>query len=110
MSWLYLAGTGIYDSIRGEAQRVKLAKTLGIKSAGSRLYLLDEPTSGLSRSDIERLEAVLNELADGKNTIVIIEHNIEFIAAISDYLIDQGSVAGNKGGSSFIQGDRGSCI
>ena len=83
MSWLYLAGTGIYDSIRG---------------------------SGLSGSDIERLEAVLNELVDGKNTIVIIEHNIEFIAAISDYLIDQGSVAGNKGGSSFIQGDRGSCI
>lgn len=74
------------------------------------MYLLDEPTSGLSRSDIERLEAVLNELADGKNTIVIIEYNIEFIAAISDYLIDLGSVAGDKGRSSFIQGDRGSCI
>ena len=74
------------------------------------MYLLDEPTSGLSRSDIERLEAVLNELADGKNTIVIIEYNIEFIAAISDYLIDLGSVAGDKGRARFIQGDRGSCI
>lgn len=89
----------------GEAQRVKLAKALGTKSTGNGLYLLDEPTSGLSESDIERLKAVLNELADGKNTVILIEHNLEFITAISDYMIDLGSVAGNEGGTTVIQGD-----
>ena len=80
----------------GEAQRIKLAKCLGAKSNGKNLYILDEPTSGLNQSDIELFEKVLIRLSENNETIIIIEHNIEFISHISDYLIDLGTVAGQK--------------
>ena len=89
----------------GEAQRIKLAKYLGLSSKGNSLYILDEPTSGLNERDINRLIDVINRLADNGETIVIIEHNIEFIARIADYLIDLGSIAGNAGGKTVIEGD-----
>ena len=89
----------------GEAQRIKLAKYLGLSSKGNSLYILDEPTSGLSANDICRLISVINRLAKNGETIVIIEHNIEFIAAIADYLIDLGDTAGNAGGETVIEGD-----
>lgn len=89
----------------GEAQRIKLAKYLGLSSKGNSLYILDEPTSGLNERDINRLIDVINRLADNGETIVIIEHNIEFITRIADYLIDLGSIAGNAGGKTVIEGD-----
>ncbi len=69
---------------------------MGAKSNGKNLYILDEPTSGLNQSDIELFEKVLIRLSENNETIIIIEHNIEFISHISDYLIDLGTVAGQK--------------
>ena len=88
----------------GEAQRIKLAKYLGLSSKGNALYILDEPTSGLNQEDIELLCTTINRLADQNETIVIVEHNAEFIARIADYLVDLGSVAGIAGGNIVIQG------
>ena len=88
----------------GEAQRIKLAKVLGTKSTGTNIYLLDEPTSGLNERDIKRLENILNKLTNTGETIIIIEHNLEFIGNIADYIIDLGNVAGNKGGCQILQG------
>lgn len=87
----------------GEAQRIKLAKCLGSKSFGNNLYILDEPTTGLNEKDIELLANILLKLQNNNETIIIIEHNIEFIAKISDYLIDLGCTAGDKGGTTVIQ-------
>ncbi len=89
----------------GEAQRIKLAKYLGLNSKGNSLYILDEPTSGLNEQDINRLIGVINRLVENGETIVIIEHNIEFISKIADYLIDLGSIAGNAGGETVVQGN-----
>lgn len=88
----------------GEAQRIKLAKALGIPSKGHNLYILDEPTSGLNEVDIKRFEDILFSLQKNKDTILIIEHNIEFIAKVSDYIIDFGTVGGNAGGDVAAQG------
>lgn len=88
----------------GEAQRIKLAKCLGIKSTGKNLYILDEPTSGLNDQDIVLIENILLRLRDENETILIIEHNIEFIARVADYLVDLGIIAGDKGGITVLQG------
>ena len=88
----------------GEAQRIKLAKALGVSSNGHNLYILDEPTSGLNNSDIEKFENILFALQNKHDTIIIIEHNIEFISKISDYIIDFGLVGGDKGGTIVSQG------
>lgn len=89
----------------GEAQRIKLAKYLGLNSKGESLYILDEPTSGLNGQDVDLLIEVINRLADNGKTIVIIEHNIEFITRIADYLIDLGDKAGKVGGETIIEGN-----
>ena len=88
----------------GEAQRIKLAKALGSISSGQNLYLLDEPTSGLNSSDIKKFETILFSLQERDETIVIIEHNIEFIAKTSDYVIDFGNLGGKLGGKIASQG------
>lgn len=88
----------------GEAQRIKLAKALGVSSKGHNLYILDEPTSGLNEVDIGRFESILLSLQKNNDTIIIVEHNIEFIAKISDYIIDFGTVGGNAGGKVAAQG------
>ena len=88
----------------GEAQRIKLAKALGSISSGRNLYLLDEPTSGLNSSDIEKFENILLSLQKQNETIIIIEHDIEFIAKISDYIIDFGKHGGHLGGEIVAQG------
>lgn len=88
----------------GEAQRVKLAKALSAASSGGNLYILDEPTSGLNSVDIERFIAVLRSLQNNKETIVIIEHNIDFIAKVADYVIDFGIHGGEAGGKIVAQG------
>lgn len=88
----------------GEAQRIKLAKALGSISSGQNLYLLDEPTSGLNSSDIKKFENILLSLQKQNETIIIIEHDIEFIAKISDYIIDFGKHGGHLGGEIVAQG------
>lgn len=88
----------------GEAQRIKLAKALGISSHGQNLYILDEPTSGLNEVDIEKFTKVLLSLQNKGETILIIEHNIEFIAKVADYIIDFGIYGGKEGGKIVVQG------
>ncbi len=81
----------------GEAQRVKLSSELSKRSTGKTLYLLDEPTTGLHFADVARLVTVLQRLVDRKNTVVVVEHNLEVIKC-ADYIIDLGPEGGDKGG------------
>ncbi len=81
----------------GEAQRVKLSKELSKRDTGNTLYILDEPTTGLHFADVKKLLAVIQRLTDHKNTIVVIEHNLDVIRC-ADYLIDMGPEGGIGGG------------
>ncbi len=81
----------------GEAQRLRLSRELGKRSAGDTLYILDEPTTGLHFVDIQRLLDVLNTLVDRGNTVLVIEHNLDVIKS-ADYLIDLGPEGGAQGG------------
>ena len=81
----------------GEAQRVKLSSELCKRSSGRTLYLLDEPTTGLHFADVAKLIAVLQRLVDRKNTVVVVEHNLEVIKC-ADYIIDLGPEGGDRGG------------
>ena len=87
----------------GEAQRVKLATELSRKSTGRTLYILDEPTTGLHTHDVAKLVNILKRLVDGKNTVVVIEHNLDVIK-VSDYVIDLGTCGGDKGGTVIAEG------
>lgn len=89
----------------GEAQRIKLAKALGALSGGQSLYILDEPTSGLNEIDITKFENVLFSLQEKGETILIIEHNLEFVANVADYIIDFGLYGGSLGGKIVAQGE-----
>jgi excinuclease ABC subunit A len=80
----------------GESQRINLAKSLGSSLVGS-LYVLDEPSIGLHPRDTERLIHVLKELRDLHNTIVVVEHDEDIIAA-GDHTIEIGPAAGRHGG------------
>ena len=82
----------------GEAQRVKLATELSRRSTGKTMYILDEPTTGLHTADVHRLCDILQRLAEGGNSVVIIEHNLDVIKT-ADYIIDLGPEGGNGGGS-----------
>ena len=88
----------------GEAQRVKLAKALSSSSNGRNLYILDEPTSGLNDADIDKFIQVLSSLQHNRETVIIIEHNVEFIAMVADYIIDFGIFGGEAGGKIVEQG------
>ena len=83
----------------GEAQRLKIARELigGAKSAGRKLYILDEPTTGLSGEDVAQLNEVLRRLVDAGNTLVVVEHDLDVVAA-ADWVVDMGPGAGAKGG------------
>ena len=81
----------------GEAQRIKLAAELNKRSTGKTLYLLDEPSVGLHWYDLDKLIKILQQLADQGNTILVIEHNLDFIK-IADYIIDLGPEGGVGGG------------
>ena len=81
----------------GEAERVKLAKELQKKATGKTLFVLDEPTTGLHTDDIKRLLAILQKIVDNKDTVVIIEHNLDVIK-VADYIIDLGPEGGATGG------------
>ena len=88
----------------GEAQRIKLAKALGQSKTGKNLYILDEPTSGLSKIDKEKLKKILLSIEKKGETIIMIEHNKEFISKVASYLIDFGTLAGDEGGVIFSEG------
>lgn len=87
----------------GEAQRVRLARELSKKSTGRTLYILDEPTTGLHLEDIRHLVEVLQRLVDMGNTVIVIEHNPDFIK-VADYIIDLGPEGGDKGGYLVAEG------
>lgn len=87
----------------GEAQRIKLATELQRQQHGNTLYILDEPTTGLHPSDVEKLMLQLKGLVTAGNTVIVVEHDMEVIAA-SDWVIDVGPGAGSKGGSIVAQG------
>lgn len=82
----------------GEAQRVKLASELSKRSTGKTIYILDEPTTGLHTADVHRLIDILQRLTDSGNTVVVIEHNLDFIKT-ADYVIDLGPEGGDNGGT-----------
>ena len=87
----------------GEAQRIKLSRELSKRSTGKTLYLLDEPTTGLHFADIEKLLEVLNRLVERKNTVVVIEHNLDVVKG-ADYVIDLGPEGGAGGGQVIATG------
>ena len=87
----------------GEAQRVKLATELSRRSTGKTVYILDEPTTGLHFADVHKLIEILHRLADGGNTVIVIEHNLDVIKT-ADYIIDIGPEGGDKGGTVIAQG------
>ena len=87
----------------GEAQRVKLATELSKRSTGKTVYILDEPTTGLHTADVKKLIEVLNELVEGGNTVIVIEHNLDVIKT-ADYIIDLGPEGGDGGGTIIAEG------
>ncbi len=87
----------------GEAQRIKLATELSKRDTGKTIYILDEPTTGLHFADVHKLVDILNRLASGGNTVVVIEHNLDVIKT-ADYLIDMGPEGGDGGGTVVATG------
>ncbi|HEY0289412.1 MAG TPA: excinuclease ABC subunit UvrA [Pseudomonas sp.] len=87
----------------GEAQRIKLATELQRSQRGATLYVLDEPTTGLHPCDVDRLLKQLNTLVDGGHTVIVVEHEMRVVAQ-SDWVIDIGPGAGDKGGCIVARG------
>jgi excinuclease UvrABC ATPase subunit len=84
----------------GEGQRLKLATEL--HKAGS-VYMMDEPTTGLHLSDIGRLMAIIDQLVDAGNTVILIEHHLDVIRQ-ADWIIDLGPEGGSAGGEILFEG------
>jgi excinuclease ABC subunit A len=87
----------------GEAQRVKLSTELSKRSSGKSIYILDEPTTGLHSFDVHNLITILQELVNGGNTVLVIEHNLHVIKS-ADYIIDLGPNGGIDGGNIVVCG------
>ena len=87
----------------GEAQRIKLATELSRRGTGRTIYILDEPTTGLHFADVHKLVDILHKLAEGGNTVVVIEHNLDVIKT-ADYIIDLGPEGGDGGGTVIAEG------
>ena len=93
----------------GEAQRIKLSKELSNKKRSNTLYILDEPTTGLHFHDIQNLLTILHRLVDNNNTVIVIEHNMDFVKT-SDWIIDIGPEASENGGKIIAEGDISSIL
>ena len=87
----------------GEAQRIKLSTELSKRSTGNTIYILDEPTTGLHFADVHKLVDILHRLAEGGNTVIVIEHNLDVIKT-ADYIIDMGPDGGDRGGEMIACG------
>jgi excinuclease ABC subunit A len=87
----------------GEAQRIKLATELQHTQHGANIYVIDEPTIGLHPADVDKLMVQLNALVDAGNTVIVAEHDMR-VAAASDWLIDMGPGAGDRGGRVVARG------
>ncbi|GAA2618202.1 excinuclease ABC subunit UvrA [Actinomadura fulvescens] len=87
----------------GEAQRIKLATELQRTRRSGVLYLLDEPTTGLHPADTDVLMRQLHALVDGGSTVVVVEHDLDVVAA-ADHVIDLGPGGGDEGGQIVAQG------
>ena len=87
----------------GEAQRLKLATELARRATGRTVYILDEPTTGLHFADIHKLLEVLMRLRDARNTLIVIEHNLE-VVKVADWVIDLGPEGGDAGGRIVCEG------
>ncbi|MBC7828268.1 MAG: excinuclease ABC subunit UvrA [Chitinophagaceae bacterium] len=87
----------------GEAQRIKLATELQRAQKGDTIYVLDEPTTGLHPADVEKLVVQLDGLVEAGNTIIVVEHDMQVVAA-SDWVIDIGPGAGEEGGHIVASG------
>jgi excinuclease ABC subunit A len=86
----------------GEAQRIQLATALG-GTLTAALYVLDEPSIGLHAADVSRLLRVMREIRDQGNTVVVVEHAPELVAA-ADHVVDLGPGAGRLGGRVVVEG------
>ena len=87
----------------GEAQRIKLSRELAKRATGQTFYILDEPSTGLHAADVKRLIAVIQQLVDNGNTVLVIEHNLDIIK-VADYIIDLGPEGGDAGGEVIATG------
>jgi excinuclease ABC subunit A len=87
----------------GEAQRIKLATELSRKSTGRTLYILDEPTIGLHFEDVRRLLGVLDSLVKKGNSVLVVEHNLDFVRS-ADWVIELGPEGGEEGGEIVFEG------
>ncbi len=87
----------------GEGQRLKLAKELMTNEGKHNLYLIDEPTTGLHPLDVENFLVLLNRMVDSGNTVIVVEHNQQLIAA-SDWIVDLGPEGGIHGGRVIAEG------
>src|SRR5438445_1850388 len=88
----------------GEAQRINLANQLGSQLVGT-LYVLDEPSIGLHMRDTTRLAELCHELAQAGNTVVVVEHDREFIGA-ADHIVELGPGSGERGGEIVFNGSQ----
>lgn len=87
----------------GEAQRIKISRELGKRSLPGALYILDEPTTGLHMHEVGKLISVLHTLVDRGASVIVIEHNLDVVAA-ADHVMDLGPGGGDNGGLIVAQG------
>ena len=87
----------------GKQRELNLLKNYRKSPTGKTLYVLDEPTTGLHSADIKKLLAILQKIVDNKDTVLVIEHNLDVIAS-ADYIIDLGPEGGDGGGSVVATG------